>query len=383
MVNDVTAERLQRLTAHRDGAVLSLFLDLDPSQFPTGADRQAQVDSLLHDARETLAARHDDLDHDTLKFLREALGEMEGMLTPDDLPAEGARGLALFTPGSGGETVELLRLPTPVERRVLLAEAPYVHPLVHLATRERFCVALIDSTEARFHLGDEDDLPQTGSFDDDVHGSHSAGGWAQRRYEESIEQEKLHHIDRAARALRIALVDRKLFDRLILVGQEQIRSTVEERLDQQVRERLVGWTEVDMSSASEQDVREAVAPVIREHRRAREVEALERLAAGVGSEDGHGVAGLAPTLKALSEFRVEILLLDPDLHEPGGRCPQCGTLYIEGLRTCPADGSAVAELDDVTEAAVAKALEQSAEVMLPAAHPALADADGIGAVTRF
>jgi hypothetical protein len=239
MVNDVTAERLQRLTAHRDGAVLSLFLDLDPSQFPTGADRQAQVDSLLHGARETLDARHDDLDHDTLKFLREALGEMEELLSPDELPADGARGLALFTPGSGGETVELLRLPMSVERQVVLSEAPYVHPLVKLATRERYCVALIDSTEARFHLGDEHDLPQTGSFEDDVHGSHSAGGWAQRRYEQSIEQEKLHHMDRAARALRIALVDRKLFDRLILVGQEQIRSTMED-----------GWTSRSASASS-------------------------------------------------------------------------------------------------------------------------------------
>ena len=70
MVNDVTAERLQRLIAHRDGAVLSLFLDLDPSQFPTGADRQAQVDSLLHDARMTLEARQDDLDRDQLMGLR-------------------------------------------------------------------------------------------------------------------------------------------------------------------------------------------------------------------------------------------------------------------------------------------------------------------------
>jgi peptide subunit release factor 1 (eRF1) len=383
MVNDATAERLQRLTAHRDGAVLSLFLDLDPSQFPTGADRQAAVDSLLHDARQELDARHDDLDHDQLKRLREALGEVERMLSPDDLPGEGARGLALFTPGSDGEEVELLRLPRSIPSRVVLDEAPYVHPLVPLAARERYCVALINSTEARFHLGDEDDLPQTGSFEDDVHGRHSAGGWAQRRYEESIKQEKLHHMDRAAKALRIALVERHLFDRLILVGQEQIRSTMEDRLDKQVRERLVGWTEVDMSAASEQDVREAVAPMIREHRLAREQEALERMVAGVAAESGHGVVGLAPTLQALNEYRVEILLLDPELHVPGGRCPQCEVLFIEGLRTCPADGEEIVELADVTRAAVAKALEQSADVLLSAPDPALADAGGIGAVTRF
>jgi hypothetical protein len=99
------------------------------------------------------------------------------------------------------------------------------------------------------------------------------------------------------------------------------------------------------------------------------VEALERLAAGVGSEGGHGVAGLAPTLKALSEYRVETLLLDPELQEPGGRCPQCGTLYIEGLRTCGADGAEVVEVEDVTELAVAKALEQSPRSCCPPPTP--------------
>jgi hypothetical protein len=382
MVNDVTAERLQRLIAHRDGAVLSLFLDLDPSQFPTGADRQAQVDSLLHDARMTLEARQDDLDRDQLMGLREALGEMEGILGPDNLPAEGARGLALFAPGSDGEPVELVRLPAPVPRRVVLSEAPYVHPLVPLATRERFCVALIDSSEARFHLGDEDDLPQTGSFDDDVHGRHSAGGWAQRRYEESIEQEKLHHMDRAARALRSrswtatcstgsssSARGSPLHDGGA-PGPAGARAPCGLDRGRHVLRRRAGHP-------GGRGARHPRAP------RAREVEALERLAAGVGSEGGHGVAGLAPTLKALSEYRVETLLLDPDLHEPGGRCPQCGTLYIEGLRTCGADGAEVVEVEDVTELAVAKALEQSAEVMLPAAHAVLSDAGGIGAVTRF
>ena len=182
---------------------------------------------------------------------------------------------------------------------------------------------------------------------------------------------------------RRGLIDYDLFDRLILVGQEQIRSTMEDRLDKQVRERLVGWTEVDMSAASEQDVREAVAPMIREHRLAREQEALERMVAGVAAESGHGVVGLAPTLQALNEYRVEILLLDPELHVPGGRCPQCEVLFIEGLRTCPADGEEIVELADVTRAAVAKALEQSADVLLSAPDPALADAGGIGAVTRF
>src|SRR4051794_36341205 len=78
MVNDVTPERLQRLTAHRDSAVLSLFLDLDPSLAATAPARQSAVDSLLSDARAQVEDRK--LSHDDRIALREAIGELQDQL---------------------------------------------------------------------------------------------------------------------------------------------------------------------------------------------------------------------------------------------------------------------------------------------------------------
>jgi peptide subunit release factor 1 (eRF1) len=379
MVNDVTPDRLRRLAAPH-GAVLSVYLDLDPSQLPTPPAREAAVDSALHEARRCLEER--DLDHAARTDLRGALDELAGRLRPSNgMTADGARALAAFAiAGNGG--VEILRLPAPVRTHVVVDRTAHVEPLVGLAVRERWCVALVTRDTARFHLGDEHDLRQTGAIDDDVHGRHDQGGWSQRNYEESIEQEVLHHIDRTARALQVALLERDLFDRLILGGPRELRGVIEARLHPAVAERLAGWVEVDLSAASVDDVRAAAGEVIAGYRRRHENEVLDRLQAGVGAGGGRGVHGLGEVLRALHERRVESLLVHEGVQASGGRCPACGLLDQEAS-TCPADGTPMDSHADVVEAAVAAALEQDAEVLVLGEEPRLQTLGGIGAVLRF
>ncbi len=161
-----------------------------------------------------------------------------------------------------------------------------------------------------------------------------------------------------------------------------MRSDLEAKLDNQVKERFVGWVDLDLSSADAEAVRAAAEPVIVKARRAFEAGVLAKLEQGVGTPGGHGVAGLRTTLGALSERRVETLVVDPTLASPGSRCPACGLLGLH-LAECPADGTEMEQLDSVIEAAVALAYEQAADVVLPAPSPQLAAVDGIGAVTRF
>ena len=96
MVNDVSQDRLRQLAAHRNGCVLSLFLDLDPSKVPTAPARQSAVDAMLHEARR--AVEDGTLDHDARARMRDALTEIEGRLEPTAIPVEGARALAIFAP---------------------------------------------------------------------------------------------------------------------------------------------------------------------------------------------------------------------------------------------------------------------------------------------
>ncbi len=378
MVNDVSQDALRRLAAHRDGAVLSLFLDLDPSKVPTAPARQSAVDALLHEARR--AVEDGQLDHDARVRMRDALTEIAGRLEPSAIPVEGARALAIFAPGPGAP-VEVLRLPTPIPSQVVLDSSAHVEPLMRLADRARWCVALVDRSRASFHLGNEDGMPLDGSLDDEVHGQHRQGGWSYGRFVRSIENEVSVHLDHVAEALAIALREGR-YDRLVLAGQKTIRKDLEGKLDHDVRDRLAGWVDLDLSAADAEAVRSAAEPVIVEARRDHERAVLERLAQGVGTPGGHGVGGLRTTLGALSERRVETLVVDPQLQSPGSRCPACGLLGLH-LAECPADGTQMEQLPNVIEAAVALAYEQAAEVLLPAPAAELAAVEGIGAVTRF
>ncbi|MCW3012685.1 MAG: hypothetical protein JWO90_3089 [Solirubrobacterales bacterium] len=378
MVNDVSQDRLRQLAAHRNGAVLSLFLDLDPSKVPTAPARQSAVDNLMHEARR--AVEGGGLEHDALVRMRSALTEIESRLEPTAIPVEGARALAIFAPGPDGP-VDILRLPQPIPNRVVLDVSAHVEPLLRLGDRARWCVALVDRSRAMFHIGNEDGMPLDGTLDDDTKGQHQQGGWSQSRYQRSVDNEAQAHLEHVADALCVGLREGR-FDRLVLAGQQAIRSDLEAKLDNEVKERFHGWVDLDLSSADAEAVRAAAQPVIVKARREHEQEVLARLAQGVGTPGGHGVGGLRTTLGALSERRVETLVVDPTLRSPGSRCPSCGLLGLH-LAECPADGTEMQQLDNVIEAAVALAYEQAAQVVLPAPSEELAGVEGIGAITRF
>jgi peptide chain release factor subunit 1 len=375
MVNDVTTDRLRSLAGHHNGPVLSVFLDLDPSTKPHPPAREAVINSVLHEARHAVEDRG--LEHESLTKLRHVLEALEERLQPTGLQ-DGVRGLAAFGPTADG--VDILRLPAPVQNHVCLDAGPHLEPLVPFASNEHWCVALVDRSTARFYTGTEHDLQLTGEFDDDVHGQHDQGGWSQRRYEESVEQDVHHHLDRVARALHTGVDHRQSFDRLILGGQGPLRSDFEHRLHPYVRGRLAGWIEVDLSSAGVLEILQASQELMGQRRRAREKEALDRLQQGVAA-DGHAVHGADHVLDALNEQRVETLLLTPAWHPPGAFDPQTGMLATDTTPSV-ADGLPMAPADDLAELAIAKAYEQDADVLV-LDDPRLQTLGGVGAVTRF
>ena len=74
-------------------------------------------------------------------------------------------------------------------------------------------------------------------------------------------------------------------------------------------------------------------------------------------------------LPPLNERRVELLILDEQFGGVTGvQCLECGWLGLEGDR-CPADGSELVELEDLTEAMIELSVQQSAE-LLPSATSA-------------
>ena len=376
-VVDAARELVELQPRHR---VVSVYLDLGPERFATAPARASQIRSLVDEARREVDA-DEALGHEEKTALREDLQRIDAYLSSREAPFRGARSLAVFSSVRDG-LFEALQVPHPVEARVVIDRRPYVAPLLDRAEQRRWCVVLVSRRDARVLVGPADRLEDGSRLTDDVHGQHDQGGWSQANYERSIEKDTDDHLRRVADAVRHrARQDR--FDRLVVGGPPEIVPRFERLLGDELRARIVERRfQVDLSSATDDQIRAAVAKLAEEDDKHVERDALDRLAAGIAS-GGRAVGGVDGTLEALAERRVHTLLLEPAFDRRGYRCPACGLLVAEAPGACPADGAGLEEVEHLREATVEAALEQDAEVMVVRHYPDLGPFQGLGALLRF
>jgi peptide subunit release factor 1 (eRF1) len=353
--------------------VLSLYLNLDPSQFATPPARKTSVRSLIDEAERRLRERNG-LSHEDKTALQSSLERASAFLE-NDLPSDGAHGLAVFA-SERDDLFEALKLPRSVPNRVAIGHSPLVGPLAKLARRERWCLALVNRRDARIFRGSPDGLREVQQIHDEVFGQHDQGGWSQARYQRGIEKEKDDHLKNTGDAL-MRHFKRQPFERLIVGGPREVAADFEQKVHHYLRERLAGRIEVDVEHSSPDQVLEAARPLIEKLERQREQEALEKLGE-------RGACGLDEVLPPLNERRVELLILDEQFGGVTGvQCLECGWLGLEGDR-CPADGSELTELEDLTEAMIELSVQQSADLL--AVHherAALESHGGAAALLRF
>lgn len=292
-VGNGTLARMSRLETGGE-RVLSLYLDLDPSRFPTPDTRDAQLRALLAQARRedgaTDAARVEALVHEDPGLLR------------------GAPGLAIFSCAAAG-ILETVRLPSAVEPLAVLDTLPWLEPLVPMVGPEAWGVAVLSRDGARLLRGGPRTLVEFATVHDDVHGRHAQGGWSQSRYQRGIEEQVAVHVRHvAARLLRAHR--RHPFTHLVIVADDELHEPIEQQLDPRLAAVLAGSVQADLEHATVQEIAAAVAPVIEQTDREHERTLIARLEAGLGT-GGHAAAGLDEVLATLGEARVATLLLAP------------------------------------------------------------------------
>jgi peptide chain release factor subunit 1 len=349
--NTITRGRLRRLAELRPerGRVLSVFFNLDPSEFGTPAARATEVNSVVTAAAHKVE-QAEDLEHDERQALRADVQRVREVLKGSDVATDGTHGLAVFACGPA-DVLEVVRLPHPIESRALVDDRPCVDPLVRSGSAEPWCVLLVNRRTARIFLGTADGLEEVDHIEGDVHRQHDQGGWSQANYARSVEQEKLNHLGHSLDTL-FKRFKRRPFDHLVVGAPDELVAEVEERLHPYLRARLAGRVGIDVENSSVGAVRTAAAEVVERHVAVVERDALDRMQQGIGRGD-RGVSRPEPVMEALEQARVEILLLAEDFDAP--------------------------ELDEALE----KALGQSAEVIVVRHHDDLVMHGGIGAVLRF
>jgi peptide chain release factor subunit 1 len=346
--NEITPDTLQRLARTRaDGErVLSVYVNLDPERFATPPARASEVRSLIDGARRRIASG--DRPHDEREQLRADIERVASHLRRDHF-TDGARAHAVFCCSSLG-LFETLSLPEPVEGQVVIDTTPFIAPLAEIGPPGRWCVTLVNRRLTRILRGSPANLSEVVSFGDDVHGQHSRGGWSQARYQRSVTRDVDEHLRRTSEAL-LSQYRRRPFGGLLLASPEELRGQLVDTLHPYVRDRLAGFIDVDIETASPEQVRGRAEQVIAERDKQRLGALLERLRAGLGN-GGRAAAGEEQVMRCLEERRVETLLFSPGL------------------------------VDAAAEQAVHAALEQGAEV-LAVETPDLGPLGGIAALLRF
>ena len=380
-VHEVDERVLRELAERRaeQETVLSLYLDLDPSEFATGPSTASAVRSLLDEAHRLV--ERDGRPHAERQALRAALGRAREELEGSRWWSQQARAVALFADETLG-LWRLLRLAHPVESQSVVGHTPFIAPLLPNGVDHSLCVALVDERAARILRGSPSRLREVASFEDPVHGRHDQGGWSQARYQrsrgESIKAHLRHVASELHRQLRIAP-----FEYLLIAAGEvlwpEVRAALHPDLSARLGERLV----LDVADATVKDVTRAVAEAMDREQRKRETAVLETVRERAARPANGDVAvGLEQVLDALVQQRVRSLVFDARLRAPGVRCPRCGWMAASG-EACPADAGPLEAAENILELAAEAAVLQSAETFRVADRPELADLGGIAATLRF
>jgi peptide subunit release factor 1 (eRF1) len=248
-------------------------------------------------------------------------------------------------------------------------------------------VVLVDRVGGRFyefHLGE---LRATDGFmGEDVRklkrgaGSSAVGmrggGPGGSRHEEEVAQRNLRDCAAAA----TAFFARRPIRRLFIGGINETVAQFREMLPKQLLSCLAGMFAIDMT-ANEHEVRERTLELLREVNTEREQKLVERMIT-LAAKGGNAVTGLDDTLDAVSNKRVDTLILSDGFQMPGYVHTESG-FVIANLARSPLSDEELTEVADVIDAAVAQTMANGGHVEVIAECPPLDEAGRIGAILRY
>jgi len=363
-------EQLQELLSYdSDGRqVLSIYLDTDSTAEPIEAIK-LRVRGMLKEAQLNQVEEVDAIE----KYL-------------DHTYDWSKPGLALFANHDG---TFFRAYPTAVSfrNRLRVGPKPYVKPLAHLLDHyAHFGVILVDRVGARFfeyHLGELQ--ASNGFMGEDVQkikkgGGSSAvgmrGGGGGARREDEVVQRNLR--DSAAAANDF--FSKRPIRRLFLGGTSETVAQFRECLSKKLQSCLAGTFNVAMN-AGEHEVRQRALDLLTEANAERETKLVEKLQ-DLQASGSNGVVGLDDTLQAVSDKRVQSLIISDGFRAPGYVHPD-SAYVVANLARSPLPEQELVEVDDVVDTAVAYTMTQGGHVEIIADNPALEEAGRIGAILRY
>jgi peptide chain release factor subunit 1 len=253
-----------------------------------------------------------------------------------------------------------------------------------LGAQPRVCVAIVDRQRARLfdlrlnELKERENLfrglPRHGRSD-------GFGGYDAGHSERRVADEAMHHFKEVAEKLREEL-EKGTFEKLIVGCQESVWPEFEPHLHNYLKQRLLGHFSAEISSITNEQIRDKANRVLQEQLDSRRKE-LVREVLGEAQRDGLGVTGVRRVLRALEMGEVQTLLVGENFRAHGIECTNCGHLDTRTTSTCEVCGQKTRELEDVSDAIIPTAIHRDIELFYVKNDPELDRVGNIAALLRF
>ncbi|MBL7198778.1 MAG: hypothetical protein ISS56_01375 [Anaerolineae bacterium] len=299
------------------------------------------------------------------------------------------KGIAIY---SAGEFWRAYPLAFPMGDYVHVSSRPYIKPLADYSDAyDRYGVVLVDREGARLFLFNQGALQDAAGMlgeelKEHTHDAAGRGGRSGRgsgqgrssRLENRLEQVAMRNL-RDIVELTQRFYSAGQCERIILGGTDENRSHFMSMLPKMLQSKVIGDFSIDMY-ASATDVLDRSMHIIQRSVAERKAALVQTVIAG--SHQGSGSVGLADTLMAIQEQRVQTLVIQEGFRAPGHVCTHCNYLTLSEVDACPVCGGSARRMQDIVDYLVHRAILADIEVVF-VRDEALVDAGSIGSVWRF
>ncbi|EDP75709.1 peptide chain release factor 1 [Hydrogenivirga sp. 128-5-R1-1] len=400
-------ETLEKLASFRpeNALVTSLYLHLRPEE--------RQDNKYLRIYKDMVKEKKGELDRRELP--KEAISSLDkdfeviGEFLSEPKNLDGCRGIAIFSCSREG-LFEVVKLPYVYRSRLMVSPDPLIREIAAIDEEfGRVAVLLLDRKHIRFFLMDIESTVESVDFLEPLatraHKFHSGGGelkgaegtfqlkmpsrgaapnmvqhaYGEWRFHMRIKEE-WHRILKLASDAAFESWKEIKFDRLVVGGfiEEGLRE-IENHLHTYLKERLVGYIEINPSEAKPHEVREKVLNLLWEKDREQEKELISELQELIGK--GLAVNGTSRVLEMLTIGNVRTVLIPEDFEKRGYLCPE--THLVSLKPECPLEGETPVEVEDIVDEVIEEALEQRAQVEVIVDEELQKKVDGLAAFLRF
>ncbi len=315
-----------------------------------------------------------------------ARADLERILAmAEHLHGNRARGKAVFACGEQGLWREF-DLPAVLPKtEVVVKYRFHLRPLAPLvAGSQRCCVALLDRENGRLftmQFGEVVEYP--GVFDTVPRIGRSDGfaGYDAGHVERKYENEVVRHFKNVSERLR-QIHQKENCEAVIIGCRDEVWSEIEPHLHVSIKQHLLGRFIIDPALATPEQVRHKAEPILNQAAAA-ERQGLVREVLGQAQRNGRGSVGLRHVLNSIERGEVQTILLGDRFSAPAVECRNCGHLDTRMVKNCAACGSPTRELEDVTDAVLARTIGGGIDLVYIRDNPDFEKVGNIGALLRF